>query len=212
MAEAEVIVASRRAVKGSRAARQLRNSGKIPAVLYGHREDTVSLTIDEIQVETLLRHGGHGLLDLDIEGSRESAVIKELQWDTFGREVLHIDFARVSRDERVKLEVLITLRGIAPGVAEGGVMEHILHEIELECGAANIQESVVVNVNHLHLNQTITVKDLTFLEGVKPLADLEQIVVQVVPPKAEVEEPETGAEGPAEPELIRREEKKDAED
>lgn len=207
-----IIQATVRNETGSRAVRRLRASGKVPAVIYGHKLATVPIAIDSHRVYALMRHGAHGLLELDVEGARDSAVIKALQWDALGKDVLHIDFARVSKDERVSLEVPIVLRGTAPGIAEGGVLDQPLHGIEIECAAGDIQESVIVSVNNLHLGQSILVKDLKLREGAKTSADPEQVVVQVVMPVAEEEAPAEGTEGPAEPELIRREKAEDDEE
>lgn len=204
MAETSAITAEKRSDFGSRAAKRLRAQGRIPAVMYGHKEETVALSLDAEQIGNLVRHGAHGLLDVEVEGKKESAVIKDMQWDVFGREILHVDFNRVSRDEKVTLEVPIVTRGTAPGVAEGGVVEHLLHTIEIECPASDIQQSVVVNINHLHLNETVLVKDLVLNPGTRALSDAEQIVVQVVIPTV-VEEPEEGLASASEPEVIRRE-------
>lgn len=204
MGEIAVLSAAVRNDRGSRAARRLRAAGKLPAVLYGHNQDNVVLTVDNEQVAGLLRHGAHGLLEIDVNGVKESAVIKDLQWDPLGKELLHIDFTRVSRDETVTIEVPVVIRGTAPGIAEGGVLDHSLHSIEIECPAVDIQEQVVVNVNQLHLGQAILVRDLALRPNIRATADPEAIVVQVVTPQEEVEEEkvETAA---AEPELIRRE-------
>jgi len=91
------IAAEPRTSKGSRAVRRLRAEGRIPAVIYGHGQDTVMLSLSQHEFGGLLRHGGHGLLDVQIGSSTESAVIKDVQFDVFGREILHVDFARISR-------------------------------------------------------------------------------------------------------------------
>jgi large subunit ribosomal protein L25 len=205
MLEDAIIHANVRQQTGSRAMRRLRASGKIPAVIYGHKLATVPLAVDASRIYARLRHGAHGLLELDIDGARESAVIKALQWDVFGKEVLHVDFARVSKDERVTLEVPIILRGTAPGIAEGGVLEQPLHSLEIQCPAGGIQETIVVNVNKLHLGQSILVRDLPLAESVTTSAPPDQVVVQVTLPTITEEEAPPAAEAPAEPELIRRE-------
>ena len=205
MAEKVMLSAETRRQTGTRAVKKLRAAGKIPAVVYGHQQDTVAICVVEDEVQTVLRKGAHGLLELDVEGQKQSVLIKDVQWDAFGQELLHLDFARVSADESVMVEVPIVLRGTAPGLREGGVLDQPLHAIELECPAANIQENVVVNINELGLEQAILVRDLELAQGVKATADPEQVVIQVKA-AAEEEEPEEGAlEGPAEPEVIRRE-------
>lgn len=211
MAQTVVVKVKPRTGSGSRAARRLRAEGLIPAVLYGHKQEPVSISVDEDQVRALLRHGAHGLLEVDIDGVKDSAVIKEMQWDHLGNEVLHVDFARVSKDERIELVVPIILKGSAPGTAEGGVVEHVLHRLEVESRADNILQEIIVNINTLHLGNAIHVKDLALGDGTTTAVDPDQVVVQVVKPTLE-EEPEPGAETTgAEPELIRREGKEEEE-
>jgi len=168
------------------------------------------LSLSQHDFEGLMRHGGHGLLDVQIGSTTESAVIKDVQLDVFGREVLHVDFARISRGERIVVEVAIILKGTAPGVAEGGVVNWVLHSVDVECSAENIIEQLPVNIAGLHLNQALLVKDLQLPEGLTVQNDPELVVVQVSPPHREAEptEVETGA---LEPELIRREAKPEEE-
>lgn len=208
---ATLLAAKVRQERGSRWARRLRANGRIPAVLYGHGLSSVSLSVEGEEVATLLRRGAKGIVDLDIEGQQESVVIKQVQWDVFGRHVLHVDFSRVSRDERLKIEVPIVLRGTAPGVNEGGILEQLMRSIELECPADRIPDNVVIRVNHLALNQMVLVKELELGEGILALADPDQAVVQVRPPVEEAEA-EEGAAGPAEPELIRKEKAEEEEE
>lgn len=210
MSETSVITASRRTARGSRAVNRLRDEGKIPAVLYGHKEEVVSLVVEQAQIEALLRKGAHGLLEVDLGGAKESAVIKEMQWDVFGKRVLHVDFARVSKDEKIVVDVPIVLKGTAPGAAEGGSLDQPLHTIEIRCAAGAIQEQVVVNISGLHLGQAILVKDLELNEGAEAVADPDQVVVHVT--RQAVEEEGEAAEVTAEPELIRREKAEEEEE
>ena len=208
MSKSLSIAAEPRSEKGSRAVRRLRSAGRIPAIMYGHGQEPVMLSVSQHEFDGLMRHGGHGLLDVQMGSGTESAVIKDVQFDVFGREVLHIDFARVSRDERVVVEVPVVLKGTAPGVAEGGVVNWVLHSLDVECPAENIIEQLPVNITGLHLNQALTVKDLQVPEGLTVKHDPELVVVQVSPPQREVEATEADL-GAAEPELIRREAKTD---
>lgn len=210
MSESAVLEAVRRAETGTRAVRKLREQGRVPGVLYGHKEEVVPISLDTAVLEAALRRGAHGLLELSLDGKTESTVIKDLQWDVFGREILHVDFARVSRDEKIEVEIPIVVKGIAPGVAEGGVLDQPLHSIEIRCSAGNVKENVVVNISQLHLGQAILVKDLTLGEGAEALADPEQIVLQVI--QQSTEEEAVGGEAPAEPELIRREKEEEGQE
>jgi len=204
------ITAEPRQDKGTRAMRRLRATGRVPAVMYGHGQEPQMLSLSRHDFDGLLRHGGHGLLDVTVGAATESAVIKDVQFDAFGREILHVDFARVSRDERVVVEVPIVLKGTAPGVAEGGILNWVLHSVDVECPATNIIEQLPVSVASLHLNQALLVKDLKVAEGLTIQHEPDLVVVQVTPPQREVEPAEVEAAA-AEPELIRREAKPDEE-
>jgi large subunit ribosomal protein L25 len=197
---AEALQVELRQNRGKRKARQLRRSGAIPAVLYGHGQQSVSLTVPREAFVTALRHGTR-LVDLQGAVS-ESALIRELQWDTFGIDVLHIDFARVSADERITVTVAVELRGQSPGVRAGGVVQHLVHQAEIECLATAIPDKLQVNINHLELLGTITLGQMELPQGVAVVGDPEAIVVQCVEPVEEVEA-EAGTEG-AEPEVIGR--------
>jgi large subunit ribosomal protein L25 len=210
MSKSLSIAAEPRSEKGSRAVSRLRAEGRIPAILYGHGEAPTMLSVSQHEFDGLLRHGAHGLLDVQIGSATESAVIKDVQFDPFGKEVLHVDFARISRGERVVVEVQIVLKGTAPGVAEGGVVNWVQHSLDVECPAENIIEQLPVNVSGLHINQALLVKDLQVPEGLTIKHDPELVVVQVTPPQRELETTEVEL-GAAEPELIRREAKTDEE-
>ncbi len=197
---AEVLNVESRADHGKRHSKRLRGAGSIPAVLYGHKEQSVSLAVSKEQFSTALRHGSRLV---ELKGAvNESALIRELQWDVYGTVVLHIDFARVSADERIEVTVTVEIRGQAPGVRAGGVVQHLIHELEIECLATAIPEKLQINVNHLELGSEITIAQVELPQGVKVHGDPEAVVVQCVEPAAEVEE-ETGADG-AEPEIIGR--------
>jgi large subunit ribosomal protein L25 len=197
---AETLNVEVRKAHGKRNAKRVRNSGAIPAVLYGHGEATVSLSVPHEQFATALRHGSR-LVQLQGDVN-ESALIRDLQWDTYGTGVLHIDFSRVSADERIEVTVAVELRGQAPGARQGGVVQHLVHEIEIECLATAIPDKIQLNINHLEIGSSVTVGQLELPEGVKLLSDAEAIAVQCVEPVAEVEEAAT-TEG-AEPEVIGR--------
>jgi large subunit ribosomal protein L25 len=179
----------------------MRRSGSVPAVLYGHGEGTVSLTVPTAELDAVLRHGQR-VVELR-GGVTQTAMIREMQWDTWASHVLHLDFARVSKDDIVQLSVPVDLRGEAPGVKAGGVLEHLLHSVEIRCPATAVPEKLYCNINHLELEGSMTVAQLDVPEGVTVLAEPETVVAQVVPPKEEVEETAVPTEG-AEPEIIGR--------
>src|SRR5579872_1891672 len=137
MAEAVVLTAEPRSSSGSREARRLRRKGRVPAVLYGHGEGTTSLSVPGDVLYKAVRHGAR-VVDLDQAGKLEKALIKELQWDALGHDILHADFARVAADERITIDVRLELRGTAPGVTAGGSLDQPLHSLEVECLALSV--------------------------------------------------------------------------
>ena len=187
-----------RDTRGKHNSRRLRRSGGVPAILYGHGLAPVALTVSTEQLDAAMRHGSR-LVDLT-GAVAESAFIREVQWDTWGTGVVHVDFTRISADELVKVELSIELRGEAPGVKEGGVIEQLVHQIEVECPAGAIPEKLLVNINHLKLNESILLGALELPQKAKAFGDPEAIVVHCIVPVEKPEE-EAGA-GPAEPEVI----------
>lgn len=206
---AEVLNVEVRQGRGTREARRLRRNGQIPAVLYGHGEQVVSLAVGAEEMATALRHHSR-LVDLK-GGVNESALVRALQWDAFGQEVLHVDFTRVSADERIQVQVPVELRGDVPGAHEGGAIEHLLHEITVECVATAIPENISVNVGQMKVGDKITVGQLELPAGVTAVDDADDIVVQCVE-AAVAPEPELHAPEAAEPEVIGRKEKEEEEE
>ena len=207
MAQAVVLKMKPRKDHGKMHARRLRKQGLVPGVIYGHKEATVAVACSRDELASAVRHGVR-VLDVQAEGKTEKALIKELQWDHLGLEILHVDFARVAADERVEVNVRVELRGTAIGIAAGGVIDQPIHLLEVECLAIAVPDSIRVSVADLQLGQAIHVKELVLPEGVKVLTDPDAVVVQVIAKLVEEEAapaPEAAAAEPAEPEVIRRE-------
>jgi large subunit ribosomal protein L25 len=205
MAEILKLQAQPRDGRGSQRAKQLRRKGLVPAVLYGHKEATVALALATDELRKAIRLGTH-IIDLQTGKSSQTALIKEVQWDYLGKELLHVDFARVAADERVTVTVPLEIRGTARGIAEGGVLDQPLHALHLECPVISIPASIRVNVSDLQLGQALHVRDLVLPEGVKAMDDPDAIVVHVtvkqVAPEAAPAAPAAAEQ--AEPELIGR--------
>jgi large subunit ribosomal protein L25 len=186
---------------GSRANKRLRDAGFIPGVIYGHKEAVVPVTLPKKEVVNHLNHGTH-LFDLALDGKNEKVLVKEVQYDHLGIEVLHVDFARVSADERVEVTVPLELKGEPKGEADGGVLQQIVAEIELECLVTEIPDAIRHNVAEMALGDVLHIKDLQLPPGAKALQD-EDLIVATVKEIAE-EVPAEAAEGAAEPEVIGR--------
>jgi len=196
---------------GKRECLRLRKTGRIPAVLYGHGLENMNLSVASTEIEAAVRHGAK-LVDVRGDVS-DSALIKEVQWNAFGTELLHVDLTRVSAEESVDVTVAVVLVGEAPGVKEGGVVEHYLHEVEIRCPAGVLPDRFEVKINELHLGQSILASQLQLPAGAELLSSPEAVVAHcsaLVPVEEEaVAEPTEGIE----PELIRRkEEEEEAED
>jgi large subunit ribosomal protein L25 len=213
MAESVVLVAQPRDVRGSNKARQLRREGLIPGVLYGHKEATVSLAVPSDDFTKALRHGAR-VVDLQQEGGKlEKALIREVQFDHLGHDILHVDFARISEHERIKIDVRIELRGTAPGATGGGMLDQPLHTLHVECPAMSVPESIRVNIGELQIDGTIYVRDLTLPPGVVVLNDPDAIIVHVSAPVVEAAPAPAGpAAEQAEPEVIGRAAKAEGEE
>jgi large subunit ribosomal protein L25 len=151
----------------------------------------------------MVESGSH-LAELDLGSKAEVVLIRDVQWDHLGRDILHVDFARVDRSELVETEVTLEFRGDAAGVAEGGVLEAVLRQLTVKCPAGAIPDAIRVDVSGLGLGQAFLVKDLTLPEGVVVEADPEQTLVHVVEPAQEVE-PTSEAPGEVQPEVIKPE-------
>ena len=178
--------------------RRLRKQKKTPGNVYGHGQDSIAVVVDEDVLHSAVVGGAH-LLDIELDGKAEKAMFREVQWDAFGREIQHFDLLRVDANERVRVSIPIELKGTAPGALAGGIVEVVLHEVEIDCLTIQIPDSIVVRISDLQLGQAVRVKDLTLTEGVHVHAQPDAIVVHVVQP---AKEEETTMESGAEPEVI----------
>jgi large subunit ribosomal protein L25 len=195
------INAKPRSELGTRANKRLRAEGLLPGVIYGHKEAVIPVTLPRKEVVTHLRGGAH-LFDLHLDGHAQKVLVKEVQYDHLGVEVIHADFARVSLDEKVKVTLAIELKGTPKGEEEGGVLQQVLVELEIECLVTDIPDMIRHNVAEMALNDVLHVSDLALPAGVRVLGDPERIVATVREVLEEVAAEPT--EGAAEPELIGR--------
>src|SRR3954464_16072748 len=148
------ITAKPRPELGSRANRRLRGTGLVPGVVYGHKEAVVPVSLPRKELVGHLNKGAH-LFDLSLDGKSEKVLVKEVQFDHLGLEVLHVDFARVSLDEKVEVTVPLELKGEPKGEAEGGVLQQIVAELEVECLVTEIPDKIVHNVSEMALNDVV---------------------------------------------------------
>jgi len=216
MAETLTLKTEPRQGKGTRDAARLRKAGRIPGIVYGHKQTPAAVSVARDELLSALRHHAR-TLNLVVGGKSDTVLIQEVQHNHLGSDVLHVDFRRVSRDERVRTTVDIELRGVAPGTNSGGVLDQPLHSVHVECSAVAIPESIRVKIDSLLIGMAIHVKELDLPPGVKILDDPDLVVVQVKQqhvPVVEAAPVAPAAEGAvaAEPEVITKKKEKPAEE
>ena len=179
-----------RDTSGKGAARSLRRTGKVPAVLYGRDEEVLSLQIDGYAFQSLVRsRGANALINLDVTGNgEETVIIKDLQHHPVKRNILHADFQRVSLDEKITTLVNIEIVGSAVGVRDGGILTLVRRQLNVSCLPLDTPESIQVNVNDLNIGQSIQVSDLEIDDdNIEILDDSILQIVSVIEPKVVLE-------------------------
>jgi large subunit ribosomal protein L25 len=210
------IVVHKRDVTGSRAARRLRKSGLIPGVLYGHGKDAVLIAVEPHALREALSTsaGTHAVLDVTFEGQKRGhkAIVKQLDLDRVKSNVVHVDLQEIRLDETIETSVAIHFVGESKGVKAGGMLEESVREVTVKGVVTAIPEHLVMDITELDMNETLKVADLQVPEGIEVLADADDVLCSVLPPrKVEVEEGAEGEEAAeavaaAEPELVGRKE------
>ena len=205
MAKQVKLSARPRADVGRNSVKHLRSRGVIPAVIYGHKDQPANLEINNREIVAILKHaiGENILIELDIDGTSKLSLIQEVQHHPVRGDILHVDFLEVAMDELLHTEVPVEPFGEADGVKNyGGLLEHSLRSLAIECLPKDLPEIIRVDVSALGLNQSIHVRDLVLPAGVKATTDADLTVFIVAEPKVEVE-PVAGAEPSKGPEVIK---------
>lgn len=213
MSKQELILkAQTRKERGKKRNAELRKQGNIPAIVYGHKKDPQSLTMNEHDFVEVLHHGKK-LMDIEVDGKPEKLLLKEVQYDHLGRKVIHVDLIRVDLSEKVKVEVPLIFKGVAFGTTEGGVVEEHLTKLEIECTVTEIPDSIDVNIKGLKLNDSLFVKDIVLPPNTKLISDPELLVIACKEP-VEIVEPtvEAAALEPTSPEVITERKPKEGEE
>jgi len=210
------LTARGRSVFGKEACKKLRDRNEIPGVLYGGEEGTISVVLNPVELRKAIEEGGgeNVIIRLTIRRDGDEMVrtvmVKDLQFHPVNGRPLHVDLLRISMEKLIRVKVPITLHGEAPGVkVDGGILEHILREAEVECLPASIPEALVADISSLKIGDAIHVKDLQAVEGVKILEGLESLVASLVPPEKEEEVVAAPEVAPAEPEVLTKKEPKE---
>ena len=201
---------------GKGGARQSRLAGNIPAVIYGHGETPVPVAIQAREFDLALRKhaGGNPIVNLAVEGSEYTALIRDVQYDPVTHAILHLDFQHISLTETVEVKVALHFEGLATGVKDGGgILEHIVREVEVRCLPTAIPPSISVDVSHLNIGDSVHVRDLS-VPDITILTEPDATIATVVPPtvmeEKPVEEVAVATEA-AEPEVIAKGKKEEEE-
>jgi large subunit ribosomal protein L25 len=178
--------AERREATGKGAGRKLRAAGRVPGVLYGQGIEPTPISVASLDLLHLF-HASHGatvLVDLQVDGESHLAIPREVQRDHIRSRFVHVDFLQVSRTETVKLTVEVHEVGEAPGVKAGGVIEHHLREVEIECLPTDVPEGLTADISALEIGDMLRVRDVVAPEGVTILTDGDAPVISIVTPAA----------------------------
>jgi len=210
--EKNQVEAKVREASDKNAARRVRATGLIPAVLYGAGKQPRSIAVDPKQINRILNsESGHNtIFDVVLDGEQTKAMVVDWQNDPIKERLIHVDLKRIAMDKKMRLEVPVAIKGEAPGVkTEGGILDVVLREIEIECLPADIPAHIDIDVSNLKYGDAIRVSDLPKSDKIKYLSDPEMTVVHVTAVKEEVvATPEAAATdaaaGPAEPEVIKK--------
>ncbi|MGD2094817.1 MAG: 50S ribosomal protein L25 [Phycisphaerales bacterium] len=214
MAKTLLLKAEIREHTGSKAVQKIREQGRIPAIVYGHKQEPVAVSLDGHNFVEGLHHG-HRLMDVQIGKKKEKVIIKDLQYDHLGKNVIHADLMRVDIKEMIKVTVPIELKGTAQGTHEGGIIEEHADRLEIECKANEIPEAITVSVKDVDIGDAIHVSDIKLPAGVKLISPPETLVVTCHLVAAAKTTEEVEEEMPAAPEVIseaKESEEQDTED
>ncbi len=187
--------------------KRLRREGRVPGVFYSKRLDTIPVDVLEKKIRPLVFTAKTNLISLKIEGQEElECIIKDIQFDPVTDEILHFDLLGLTRGEMIQLEVPIQLLGSSIGVREGGLLQQILHKVEVECLPKHIPEHIPIDISELAIGDSVLISDLT-VENLTLLNPADALVVavghqKVVEEEVEVTEELVEGEEPAEPEVI----------
>jgi large subunit ribosomal protein L25 len=187
--EKPILEAQQRTPGTKNDARRVRAGGKVPAVVYGAGKDAASVSVDPRQVSRILNsQSGHNtIFELSMDGEKTQAMIVDWQYEPIKGSLLHIDLKRIAMDQKLTVEVPIVLKGEAAGVKQqGGILEQLLREVEIECLPADIPASIDVDITELVFGKVLRVEDLPHSDKIRYLTDANQGVAHVTVVKEEV--------------------------
>ncbi|MCM3413367.1 50S ribosomal protein L25/general stress protein Ctc [Metabacillus litoralis] len=176
------------------AKRKVRESGQIPAIIYGKKVESKPVALDSIElIKTLREEGKNTVINLDVDGSSHAVMLYDMQTDPLKNEIVHADFHIVDMQADVEVEVPLHLTGEAQGVKDGGVLQQSLHEVTISAKPGQIPQTIDVDIANLVVNDALYIKDLTSSGQYQFVQDEEQVVASILPPQQE-EEIDSGEE------------------
>lgn len=199
--------ASTRSSTGKGVARKLRAAGKVPAVIYGHAREAQALELEHHALQLLLEKHPYQstVIALDVDGKTSNTLIREIQRHPFKKQIVHVDFQELVAGEKVTVPVPLQFTGTPEGVRHGGgLLDQILHELEVSCDPANIPHHIVVDVTPLTIGHSIHAGEIALPAGVTLETDADATVCVCAAPKVEAEATPAEGAAPSEPELIRK--------
>lgn len=203
--EKSILEAEVRETGSKKASKLVRNNGKIPGVYYSKHDTPIHLAVSEKAINPLVYTAETHLVSLRVDGKEFDCVIKDIQFDPITDKVVHFDLIGLTSGETFQLEVPVQLHGTPVGIKEGGIIQHLIHKLEIECLPKDIPQRIDVDITELQIGDAIHVKDLT-LENITLLNPEDSVIVSVAHPKVEKEPVEgeevEGEEEPTEPEVI----------
>jgi large subunit ribosomal protein L25 len=176
MAKTLILKAENREHTGSKAVKKVLSQGRIPAIVYGHKQEPVAVSLDAHNFVEGLHHG-HRLIDVQIGKKKEKVIVKDLQYDYLGKNVIHVDLMRVNITETVKVTVPVEFKGTAQGTHEGGIVEGHVDHLEIECKVTDIPETIFVSVKDMQVGDALHAGEIELPDGVKLIGSPETLVV-----------------------------------
>jgi large subunit ribosomal protein L25 len=177
--------------------RHLRRQGRIPAVVYGHRRASQAISVDALGFNQVAEHGGNILINLVLPDGQDTVMVKAIQRDPLRGRIVHVDFLAVSLDEVLTASVPLTIIGDDAVTEAGGIVQHQMREVEVECLPTDVPSHIIVDVSQLRIGDHITAADLAIPESVKLLTASDEIIITVIAPRV-AEAEQAAEEEPAE--------------
>lgn len=211
----EIVVEAQVRKNTRKKAKSVRNEGFIPGIFYGHGEESMAIQTTLANLRPVVYTQDTHIVSLKLDnGEVKTCIVRDIQFDPITDKIVHFDLLALKADEQVTMQIPIALKGTAKGIKEGGMVQHVLHHIEVKCYPRDIPEHIDVDIAELGIGDSIHVSELS-IPNVEILEEEESTIVSVVPPtilKEPEEEAAEAAEEPEEPEVVGKGKKEDEEE